>query len=191
MIGAYIYGFQLERGLAATDYLESGATTGKAGVLEDLPRINYSGSTPSLLLEPSRTNILEFSEYFEDSFYIKDSGVTATSNQVISPEGINNGSLISVQSNGRLYANHTSGTYISSVFIKAGTFSHFKIMSQNVDLTTSPISVGSLDLKIMVTDGIEYTAAIQVIEDFKYKPIPIILTHHTQIAVITISMAHN
>jgi len=60
---------------------------------------------------------------------------------------LQNGSLISVGSNGRLYANHTSGTYISSVFIKEGTFSHFKISGQNVDLTTSPISVGSLDFE--------------------------------------------
>jgi len=140
---------QVEIGTISTEYIESGASTGLAGILEDSPRFDYSGgaSCPSLLLEPSRTNILEFSEYFEDSFYIKDSGVTATSNQVISPEGINNGSLISVQSSGRLYANHTSGTYISSVFIKAGTFSHFKIIGQNVDLTTSPISVGSLDFE--------------------------------------------
>ena len=120
-----------------------------AGILEDSPRFDYSGgaSCPSLLLEPSRTNILEYSEYFEDSFYIKDSGVSATSNQIISPEGLQNGSLISVGSNGRLYANHTSGTYISSVFIKEGTFSHFKISGQNVDLTTSPISVGSSDFE--------------------------------------------
>jgi len=141
---------QIEIGLVATEWITSPVgSKGFAGILEDSPRFDYSGgaSCPSLLLEPSRTNILEYSEYFEDSFYIKDSGVSATSNQIISPEGLQNGSLISVGSNGRLYANHTSGTYISSVFIKAGTFSHFKISGQNVDLTTSPISVGSLDFE--------------------------------------------
>jgi len=141
---------QIEIGLVATEWITSPVgSKGFAGILEDSPRFDYSGgaSCPSLLLEPSRTNILEYSEYFEDSFYIKDSGVSATSNQIISPEGLQNGSLISVGSNGRLYANHTSGTYISSVFIKEGTFSHFKISGQNVDLTTSPISVGSLDFE--------------------------------------------
>ena len=39
----YIQDAQLEIGLAATDYIESGATTGKAGLLEDEPRFDYSG----------------------------------------------------------------------------------------------------------------------------------------------------
>ena len=62
MVGAssgsiYIQDAQVEIGLAATDYIESGATTGKAGLLEDEPRFDYSGGAtcPSLLLEPSRT----------------------------------------------------------------------------------------------------------------------------------------
>jgi hypothetical protein len=54
----YIQDAQLEIGLAATDVIETGATTGKAGLLEDEPRFDYSGGAtcPSLLLEPSRTN---------------------------------------------------------------------------------------------------------------------------------------
>ena len=46
----YIQDAQLEIGLAATDYIESGATTGKAGLLEDEPRFDYSGGAtcPSL-----------------------------------------------------------------------------------------------------------------------------------------------
>ena len=63
--GIYIQDAQLEVGLAATDYIESGATTGKAGLLEDEPRFDYSGGAtcPSLLLEPSRTNLTGYSEY--------------------------------------------------------------------------------------------------------------------------------
>jgi hypothetical protein len=61
----YIQDAQLEIGLAATDYIETGATTGKAGLLEDEPRFDYSGGAtcPSLLLEPSRTNLVRHSEY--------------------------------------------------------------------------------------------------------------------------------
>ena len=57
---------QLETGLVATDYLDSGATTAKAGVLIDLPRINYdaNGENGSLLLEPQSGNLVAFSEYF-------------------------------------------------------------------------------------------------------------------------------
>ena len=58
--GILIQDAQLELGLSATDYIESGATTGKAGLLEDEPRFDYSGGAtcPSLLLEPSRTNVI-------------------------------------------------------------------------------------------------------------------------------------
>ena len=67
-IGAniYIQDAQLEIGLAATDVISTGATTGKAGLLEDEPRFDYSGGAtcPSLLLEPSRTQLLKYSEYF-------------------------------------------------------------------------------------------------------------------------------
>jgi hypothetical protein len=50
----YIQDAQLEQGLVATDYIETGASTAQAGILEDLPRLDYSGgaSCPSLLLEP-------------------------------------------------------------------------------------------------------------------------------------------
>jgi len=64
--GIYIQDAQLEQGLVATDYLESGATTGKAGVLEDLPRIDYTGGSAQLLMEPQRENKINHSEYFGD-----------------------------------------------------------------------------------------------------------------------------
>ena len=46
----YIQDAQLEIGLAASEVIESGATTGKAGLLEDEPRFDYSGGAtcPSL-----------------------------------------------------------------------------------------------------------------------------------------------
>ena len=57
---------QLELGLVATEYIESGASTGLAGLLEDSPRFDYSGgaSCPSLLLEPSRTQMGQY-EYID------------------------------------------------------------------------------------------------------------------------------
>jgi len=78
---------QLEIGLAATEYIESGASTGLAGILEDSPRFDYSGgaSCPSLLLEPSRTNLIEQSEYITDG-----TAITAVNNDTQSPEGLVN-----------------------------------------------------------------------------------------------------
>ena len=109
---------QLEQGLVATGYIETGASTAQAGLLEDEPRINYSGSTPSLLLEPSRTNLIPNSEYF-DSWTTLGNG-TVTKNYGISPEGVQNSSRFqAVTSNDRIYismgtinANETFSVYM-------------------------------------------------------------------------------
>ena len=87
----YIQDAQVEIGLAATDYIESGATTGKAGLLENEPRLDYSGGAtcPSLLLEPQRTNLVPFSEYWKGYFTI-DTDVTISVNVATSPEGVQN-----------------------------------------------------------------------------------------------------
>ena len=58
--GVLIQHPQLEQGLVATDYIETTATTGKAGLLENTPRLDYSGGAtcPALLLEPQRSNLI-------------------------------------------------------------------------------------------------------------------------------------
>ena len=54
---------QIEQGLVATELIVSPVgSTGLAGLLEDEPRIDYAGGTASLLLEPQRTNSIEYSE---------------------------------------------------------------------------------------------------------------------------------
>ena len=65
----YIQSAQLETGLVASSYLDSTSVTGKAGVLVDLPRINYdaNGENGALLLEPSRGNSFPHSEPFSGS----------------------------------------------------------------------------------------------------------------------------
>ena len=125
----YIQDAQLEQGLVATDYIETGASTAQAGILEDLPRLDYSGgaSCPSLLLEPQRTNVFTDSEYFKGTDWILQDA-TITNNAAISPEGVQNASLYTSAS--ELYdfvrqnISFVSGTtYTYSVFAKAGTSS--------------------------------------------------------------------
>ena len=84
----YLFGAQLETSLVDTPYIESGATNGTAGVLENTPRLNYTTgvANPYLLLEPSRTNIVPYSEYFETSEWTTPNVVFET-NKAISPDG--------------------------------------------------------------------------------------------------------
>ena len=128
----YIQDAQLELGLVATPYIETTTTTGKAGILEDTPRFDYLGATcPSLLLEPSRTNLLEQSEYFGDSYWTKTNSIVSP-NQTISPDGtlnankytLNATSARSIISTGVL----SVGTvYTTSVFVKYDSVKYFYI----------------------------------------------------------------
>ena len=78
----------LNEGLVAQPYIETTTTAVYEGITDDVPRVDYSGGgCPSLLLEPSRTQLLPHSEYFEG--YSVNNG-TATANQIISPEGVLN-----------------------------------------------------------------------------------------------------
>jgi hypothetical protein len=123
----YIQSAQLEIGLAATEVIKSGASTGKAGLLENEPRLDYSGGAtcPSLLLEPSRTQLFEQSEYF-GGWAANPSGISSIeSNYAISPEGLQNAYKINfvVQSDSdlALVEGHSvtgGSTYAYSIYIK-------------------------------------------------------------------------
>ena len=130
----YIQDAQLNHGLVAQDYIETTTTAVVEGLTADLPRLDYSGgaSCPSLLLEPSRTNIQTNSEYVDA--YVK-SRSTITTNATTSPEGVSNASKViplstSTGWSGVNAPNHsfTSGqTYTLSVFAKAGEYNYCQV----------------------------------------------------------------
>jgi len=131
----YIQDAQVEYGLVATDYLESGATTGKAGILENLPRIDYTGGSASLLLEPQRANLVPFSEYL--TF---EGRTTITYNHDTSPEGFKNSTRFSNTTETGAHRTHTEAfnlaegeTYTASLFAKKGTLKKisFRLLASN------------------------------------------------------------
>ena len=150
----YIQSAQLESGLAATDVLTSGATTAKAGVLIDLPRINYdaNGENGALLLEPSRQQLIQFSEYF-GAWDKVPSAITITDNAAISPEGVQNAAYVQFTAESqyiKIDASGSSTTYTGSVWIK-GT------AGETIQLAVTGSDSG---LKTLTGDWdrIEYTA---------------------------------
>ena len=134
----YIQDGQLEQGLVATEYIESGASTGLAGILEDSPRFDYSGgaSCPSLLLEGSRTNLIEFSEYLEGTNWgVGGSTGLELRTSITSPDGNNGVYLVTSEAentSSRVQYNLGSlgNDHIFSVFIK-GTGSATRIRLRN------------------------------------------------------------
>lgn len=106
----------------------------KDGLIEtiavaNVPRLNWDGECPSLLLEPQRTNVaypnINLSGYSINNGNYSD-------NVIISPDGEDNGSL--VQSNGggtcviyRNFGTSTNTTYNISVFLKKGNYNYIKL----------------------------------------------------------------
>jgi len=80
----YIQDAQLNQGLIAYPYLETTTTSAKGGILENTPRIDYTGGgAGSLLLEPSRTNLILYSEYIGGW----SGAPTYTNTNTLNPEG--------------------------------------------------------------------------------------------------------
>jgi hypothetical protein len=124
---------QLEYGLVATDYIETDSSTASAGVLDDLPRIDYTSGSAQLLMEPSRTNSIPYSEY-AGSYTTSGTG-TVTDNHSTSPQGILNAFQLNDTSASAYFRIEDDvtvsaanvGDHTLSVFIKktTGSLSHY------------------------------------------------------------------
>jgi len=146
----YIQDAQLEVGLVSTDVITTTTTTEQAGILEDMPRLDYSGGAtcPSLILEPQRVNHLTQSEYYSGSTWIKQSGTTVTQNttDTLSPEGKYNASKVTSNGSNGLF--HTlvysgGGANTKSIYLKGvsgGEVVYLKDPYQTVSTTTCTLT---------------------------------------------------
>ena len=93
-----------------------------------MPRLDYSGSCPAILLEPQRTNLITHSEYF--AAWSDALGCDIFTNTTISPEGADNAATISfgssADSRAFVTASNSSATYIFSVYAKSSTSKKFR-----------------------------------------------------------------
>ena len=110
----------------------------------------YAPRVPMMLIEPAATNLVTYSEDFSESLYIKDSGVTIGTTNHVSPAGSQDATKIEVTGSGRIYTNLTSATYATSLYLKSGTFSHFKIAGNILDLQSQTFAGGTIEF---VGDG--------------------------------------
>ena len=127
----YIYGAQLNIGSTAKPYFP---TTDRLNV----PRLTYQnggGGCPSLLLEKQSTNLLTYSEQFDNADWLKQN-LNVTANATTSPDGTQNADkLIANTTNGRhlIYqAFNVSTTHTFTTYAKAGENS-FLIMRLDTD----------------------------------------------------------
>ena len=141
----------------------------KEGLIEtvaiDTPRLDYPlidgvvQSEPSLLLEPTRTNLITYSEDFTQWSL---SGATITSNSTTSPEGLINASTMTTSVSGDTAQNIPSvsnGNITFSCFAKKGSINGIRL---RIDAATD--ANGFFDL----TNGIIYSSdgGVAKIESF-------------------------
>ena len=117
------------------DFTRSGSATriNKEGLIEtvgnNVPRLNYPlidgvvSGCPSLLLEPERRNLIQYSEDFSSNWGLVR--VSQSANSLISPDGTLNATFLSEDSSNNSHIiidnNTLSGTYTHSIFAKKGT----------------------------------------------------------------------
>jgi len=105
----YIQDAMINQGMVAYPYVETTTAPVAGGILEDMPRLDYSnGSCPSLLLEPSRTNLVTYSEYIEGLG--GDAGLNFNYNNATSPEGLTNAVQAVSNNTGQSYFGYFNGT---------------------------------------------------------------------------------
>ena len=124
---------QVEYGLVNTDYIATTSAAVYEGITDNLPRLDYSGgaSCPSLLLEPSRTNGVPYSEYFNAWTKVN---VNITDNAITSPEGVVNAAKITPDTTNSFHYLNTDSVNINnngtaSIYAKADGYNKIGLRS--------------------------------------------------------------
>ena len=111
--------------------LNTATRVNKDGLIEmvdaDVPRLNYPlidgvvSGCPSLLLEPASTNLIQYSEDFNDAYY-NSGALTVSSNASISPDGTLNADKITEDATSAYHYKRklftVSGEFTISIFVK-------------------------------------------------------------------------
>jgi hypothetical protein len=93
-----------------------------ASVASNVPRLDYTNSTcPKLLLEPQRTNLAQYSEQFDNVYWLK-SNATITANTTVSPDGTQNADTAVITAGGYVYAEFISYAAVTGQSVTISVF---------------------------------------------------------------------
>jgi len=131
----------------SADLLIWGAQLNEGGLLDyqftetrlNIPRLDYSlGGCPNILLEPQRSNLILWSEQFDNAWWGKTS-LSITANTTTSPSGVVNADTLdegSTSSLHRLLGSAVSITLGSnnsfSLYVKKGTMRYFRLAINDI-----------------------------------------------------------
>ena len=153
---AFIWGAQAEvSDFGATDYIATTTAAVSVGPVSGLPRLDYLNSTcPRLLLEPQRSNLMLYSEQFNNAAWSKNA-TTITANAATSPDGytnadkliVDNGASLSSISNYAIQSITKAASaiqYTYSIFAKQGGLNRVNIIAQGASFANNASATFSL-----------------------------------------------
>ena len=165
--GLYIWGAQFEQRSAVTAYTPTTtqAITNYIPVLQtaaaDTARFDHNpttGESLGLLIEEARTNLLTYSEQFDNAAWAKATGSTVLSNAIIAPDGAltadryitNSGTLFTATLINQVVTT-AAGTYTFSCYAKAGGYDRvvFNLRDNASSLNTGTVTVSIVDGSIV------------------------------------------
>jgi hypothetical protein len=126
--GLFVWGAQVTGGSTVKTYFP---TTDRL----DVPRVDYSNGTPSILVEPQRTNLVLRSEEFDNASWVRLGTITVTSNNSISPSGNSTADLVlgadATSSISQIIAGTTGLVYTNSFYIKNNNSTQSRLTIRN------------------------------------------------------------
>ena len=149
-----------------------------AGLIEsvanNVPRLDYSnGSCPSLLVEPQRSNIVLYSEQFDNAAWTA-TNASVTSNVIISPSGVQDADLLqSIDTNAPRIRQTTTQTgndvFTFSCFAKKGNVNFLILRNIAVNVGGGSRAWFNLDTGVVGTVNAGLTASIESVGSGWYR----------------------
>ena len=149
-----------------------------AGLIEsvanNVPRLDYSnGSCPSLLVEPQRSNIVLYSEQFDNAAWTA-TNASVTSNVIISPSGVQDADLLqSIDTNAPRIRQTTTQTgndvFTFSCFAKKGNVNFLILRNIAVNVGGGSRAWFNLDTGVIGTVNSGLTASIESVGSGWYR----------------------
>lgn len=162
-----IQAVQVEKGLVATDYIDTTTAAASAGLLGDMPRLDYSdgASCPCVLMEPARENLVTNSEY---SGGYPNTDCTLSDNVAISPEGVKNAMKMTIDNTAtdadfrpmNSVSLSVGYKYVFSFYAKADGFDLFQ-----ADFSNSGFSDASADFDLSGSGSVTSEGAATINAD--------------------------
>ena len=161
--GLYIWGAQLVEGSSALTYQK---TVDRL----DIPRIDYTGGgCPSILLEPQRTNLVTYSEDFNDASWQHNANIKVTSSSELAPNGNLEANLIEYDGSGYSFirkAQTAPSTATLSVFAKKGNWRYLGLRNFQ---TSGTHTVFDFDTETFTNTASGQTASFEIFSNGWYR----------------------